>query len=121
VAAGQVAAKVKVKAEGPEAGDDGEESKDQYKKLKKRMKETYKKISETLDAGGLPDARTVRLFLTDSDEMIEWPDRGDEYYEPYRKACLLFREAFDAEDLEGCRTARGELEQVKKDCHAEYK
>lgn len=94
-----------------------------YKHLKKRMKSSFKSIGEAIEHQQLPDADTLHAFLADSDQMTAFAGGkyGQEYYPAYLEACRNLAQAFAARDIEALAAAYGSLDQLKKDCHKQYK
>lgn len=92
-----------------------------YKDLKKRMNGQFKKILESLSNDALPPETVVTAFLADSKLMIKYPKYGAEYYGDFDQACTRFREAYVRHDLAACKTAGGELDRLKRDCHKKHK
>jgi XXXCH domain-containing protein len=92
-----------------------------YKSLKKRMKQSFKAITETLMADVMPGEAVVTAFIQDSKLMMNFPDKGAEFYDEYDKALMTFANAFEAKDMAACKAAGIALNKLKKDCHSRYK
>nr|MBF0221926.1 GAK system XXXCH domain-containing protein [Desulfobulbaceae bacterium] len=92
-----------------------------YKYLKKRMKGAFKSIGNSLLAGEIPNDTTVGQFLDDSEVMVTYPGRGDEFYERYTAACREFSSAFESGKLEELSDKFTLLTKLKEECHGQYK
>lgn len=92
-----------------------------YGSLKKRLKSSWKAVQEAVAAGSLPGETAAAAFLADSELMLVFPGKGDEYYAPYAAALAQFRRALGRGDLAGLKRACAELDRVKVQCHARYK
>ncbi|THB69891.1 MAG: GAK system XXXCH domain-containing protein [Desulfovibrio sp.] len=92
-----------------------------YKTLKKRMKSDFKAIKEALEAGQFPGLEVMRSFHHDSELMVEYPGKGDEFYPAYSKAVREFVAAVENQDLAKARDAANLLEELKEACHDRYK
>lgn len=92
-----------------------------YKYLKKRMKGAFKSIGNSLLAGEIPNDTTVGQFLDDSEVMVTYPGRGDEFYERYTAACREFSAAFESGNREDLRDKFTLLSKLKEECHSLYK
>lgn len=98
----------------------GAEVKPKYKSLKKRMKKPWKMILEALQAGTMPDAGLVQSFVRDSELMVTYPGKGDEFYGAYRVGLERFASAYEAGDQQAAADAAAALERLKKACHDRY-
>ena len=92
-----------------------------YKSLKKEMKSTFREISRCLNQDVLPTAETVELFVKQGIEMTEYPGKGDEHYEEFRRWCQDLKEAFGNGDMAGCRAAHQELQRMRIECHSDHR
>ncbi|MES9995702.1 GAK system XXXCH domain-containing protein [Desulfovibrio aminophilus] len=124
--AGRAVVKLKAKHEesGGAASPSGRQPKavgPKYGPLKKRLKRSWKVVREAVLAGRAPDAALAEAFVADSERMVAFPAKGDEYYAPYQAALESFRAALKSGDAVALRAACDELERVKVQCHARYK
>ena len=94
--------------------------KPKYKSLKKRMKKPWKMIRETLALGNLPDRALVEAFVKDSELMVTYPGKGDEFYGAYTVGLERFAAAYEAGDVQAAADAAQALERMKKACHDRY-
>lgn len=92
-----------------------------YKKLKKRMGAGFKKIKTHLKNDRMPPPADLEPFYLDCLAMIDYPGKGDEYYPRFKKAALRMMEMARAQDPTGFTTTIEAIDQMRKDCHAEYK
>lgn len=129
--AGRAVVKVKAKHEDPSAPAPAKSAgkapakaatgRPKYGSLKKRLKSSWKAVQEAVAAGSLPEGPMAAAFLADSELMILFPGKGDEYYKPYATALAAFRQALSRGDLAALKKACAELDRVKVQCHARYK
>lgn len=129
--AGRTVVKVKAKHEDPSAPAPAKSAgkapakaatgRPKYGSLKKRMKSSWKVVQGSVAAGALPPEAATASFLADSELMILFPGKGDEYYKPYAAALAAFRQALGRGDMAALKKACVELERVKVQCHARYK
>lgn len=91
-----------------------------YKSLKKRMKTEFKAIKMALQQGTLPERALVHAFARDSELMITYPGKGDEYYKDYESALQQFLVAVSEADLEAVSKSVAALDHCKKVCHDKY-
>jgi XXXCH domain-containing protein len=103
------------------AGLSKEKAKPKYKDLKKQMKSSFKHIRESLAASQVPAPEIVESFLHDSKLMIGYPGYGDEHYQAYFEACSRFSAAYVTGDLAALKEHTEVLNQIKSDCHKQYK
>lgn len=96
-------------------------SRPKYGSLKKRLKGPWKIMQTAAAARVLPAAEAIAAFVADSEAMIAFPGKGDEYYAPYREALKIFQEAVRRKDAAAFAEAVAGLERVKAQCHARYK
>jgi len=92
-----------------------------YKKLKKIMEEQFKQIHDILAMNQSPDTQLMLSFFQNSNLMVSFKDRGEIHYEPYISALERFKTAVSTNDLLSCKVIYKELNQIKIDCHKEYK
>jgi XXXCH domain-containing protein len=92
-----------------------------YDDLKERMKSDWKKILSALEGGRLPAPDLMRAFVADSDLMVRYPGKGDEYYEEYAARVRDLDAAFAAGDVSGAGSAAAEVDRLYKACHDRYK
>jgi len=98
-----------------------DKGKPKYKKLKKMMEEQFKQIHDLLAMNQLPDTQLMLSFFQNSNLMVSFKDRGEIHYEPYISALERFKTAVSTNDLLSCKVIYKELNQIKIDCHKEYK
>ena len=117
-------AEMKLKIKGisaPVVRLDGKPRAESYKTIKKRMKTSFKFIQHSLGNLMLPSAEIVETFLQDSLAMCAHHDRGNADYGPHLKLCNELKTAFDQKDRAALQAIIGELDAVKKTCHAAAK
>ncbi len=96
-------------------------SRPKYGSLKKRLKSSWKAVQEAVAAGSLPAETAAAAFLADSELMMAFPGKGDEYYAPYAEALAAFRQALGRGDLAALKRTCAALDRVKVQCHARHK
>ena len=97
------------------------DGKPKYSTLKKWMKKEFKAIREALALGQMPDPDLAESFVADSQLMVTYPGKGDEFYPAYAAATAAFAAAVAAGDLAAAQEAAAGLDALKRDCHERYK
>ncbi len=92
-----------------------------YKKLKKRMKKSFKALSSSAREGSLPDEKVLGAFIEDSGIMVQYPDKGEEFYEEYKSSVTELDQAFKQSDLIKFQAAVDALNKIQKKSHEKYK
>jgi XXXCH domain-containing protein len=92
-----------------------------YNRLKKQMKESYQLLKQARDEGHLPREADINLFLSQSDEMVSYPDKGEPLYAPYIKACNNLRSAYESKSQTAYNAALEKIDGLKKQAHHQYK
>lgn len=95
-------------------------AKPRYTHLKKRMKAHFKAIQAAVSEGQLPERGVVNDFVRDSELMITYPGKGDEFYGAYRRATEQFMVAVTEGDLAAVAATVDELERQKQVCHDKH-
>jgi XXXCH domain-containing protein len=118
--------KLKHKSEPVPIGDDPAAAdtppkKEKYKSLKKRLQKSYDAIRESLGEDRLPASGVVDEFVRDSLAMATYPDKGEEFYDAYLRACDLFLAAFQAGDLAQLKLRCREIHDLRGQAHDKYK
>ena len=91
-----------------------------YGSLKKRMKKSFKNIMYALHENTWPAMVDIDDFIQDSERLVLYPGKGDEFYSTYAEAVNGFREAVQAQDLEAAFQAAHLLNTIKTQCHKKY-
>ncbi len=91
-----------------------------YKVLKKLMKAQFKDIRAALAEGRMPERDLAHGFVRNSDLMVTYPGKGDEFYGQYSQAVQNFMSKVTENDIPGAAAAAEELENQKKICHEKY-
>ncbi len=92
-----------------------------YKALKKRMQKNFRTIRKSRDTGLLPRASEVDRFLRDARTMISFHERGENYYDPFIKACETLGTTFSEGDIETFVGTIDEIDKIRGHCHREHK
>ncbi len=93
-----------------------------YKDLKKRMAKDFKAIKKScMQEQAIPKSDLIERFYQDSKTMCSYPNKGEEFYEPFLKQVDLFYDVFKTSDLEAMSAALTALGQIRNDCHDKYK
>jgi XXXCH domain-containing protein len=92
-----------------------------YKALKKRMGKSFRAVRSALEAGAEPGAGDVRAYLDDGRRMCTFPGKGDPMYPGFLSALDRFEAALAAGDAAGALRLAGEMQRMKKECHARFK
>jgi XXXCH domain-containing protein len=91
-----------------------------YGSLKKRMKKSFKNIMYALHENTWPAMIDIDDFIKDSEQMVLYPGKGDEFYSAYAEAVTGFRVAVQAQDMEAAFQAAHLLNTIKTQCHKKY-
>ncbi len=91
-----------------------------YGSLKKRMKKSFKSIMYALHESTWPSMVDIDDFLRDSEEMVRYPGKGDEFYPAYSEALTAFADAVRRQDLEAAFQGAHLLNTLKTQCHKKY-
>lgn len=91
-----------------------------YGSLKKRMKKSFKNIIYALHENTWPAMVDIDDFIQDSERMVLYPGKGDEFYSTYSEAVTRFREAVQTQDMEAAYQAAHLLNTIKTQCHKKY-
>ncbi|MBF0508986.1 MAG: GAK system XXXCH domain-containing protein [Deltaproteobacteria bacterium] len=126
---GQVMMKLKVEHDRTASGEEEDlietDHPDQiatkYKTLKKSMKTGMKVMAQFLSNNELPPRLVVQSFLSQANQMITFPGKGDEHYLEFGKECDDLKVAFDQGDVNLMRIKCDALNSLKKQCHAQFK
>ena len=97
------------------------EKKGDYKALKKEMKGTFNKLKEAAKEHQLPAGDIFEKFLLQSNEMVQFPNKGEEFYHDYKKGCAELQSAYVDRDEARYVLAIEKLDMIKKQAHARYK
>lgn len=113
---------VKVKVSKTEAQEEEEDVQaEKYKQLKKRMEKYFKELEENLGQDEMPSREIVSVFLRDSESMVEYPGKGDAFYQDFKQDCSAFQEAFENEDLPQLKETVSRLAVLRDSCHERHK
>jgi XXXCH domain-containing protein len=85
------------------------------------MSRSFRKIVDKLQEGELPKKETVASFCADTEVMLLSLDRGEEHVEAFRKDAMALLAAVEKQDKEAAVASAGNLNQMRKECHARYK
>lgn len=85
------------------------------------MHQSFKTLRNSIDSGKLPDKGSVEQFLAEASLMITYPGFGDEFYGPFKVACLKLLSFHEANDLDGFRGQITSIHTLKKQCHNRFK
>ncbi|RJO73211.1 MAG: GAK system XXXCH domain-containing protein [Myxococcales bacterium] len=85
------------------------------------MNDDYKLIVRKIKIGDLPNATVVERFHRDSLLMTSYPDKGEEFYVPFRQAIDTFVNAVRGENIAQAKTALGQVDHLRKTAHRRYK
>ncbi len=91
-----------------------------YGSLKKRMKKSFKNIMYALHENSWPAMIDIEDFIRDSEQMVLYPDKGDEFYPAYNEAVAAFAAAVRQQDLDAAYQAAHLLNTLKTQCHKKY-
>lgn len=91
-----------------------------YGSLKKRMKKSFKNIMYALHDQAWPDAQDIESFVLDSRAMVQYPGKGDEFYQEYSAAVAAFQASVAARDMDGATHQAHLLNDLKTRCHKLY-
>jgi XXXCH domain-containing protein len=91
-----------------------------YGSLKKRMKKSFKNIMYALHENSWPTMIDIEDFIRDSEQMVLYPGKGDEFYPAYAEAVAAFADAVRRQDLEAAYQAAHLLNTLKTQCHKKY-
>ena len=91
-----------------------------YGSLKKRMKKSFKNIMYALHENSWPTMIDIEDFIRDSEQMVLYPDKGDEFYPAYNEAVAAFAAAVRQQDLDAAYQAAHLLNTLKTQCHKKY-
>lgn len=91
-----------------------------YGSLKKRMKKSFKNIMYALHENSWPTMVDIEDFIRDSEQMVLYPDKGDEFYPAYNEAVAAFADAVRLQDLDAAYQAAHLLNTLKTQCHKKY-
>jgi XXXCH domain-containing protein len=92
-----------------------------YEKLKKAMKDEYELIEEAAERDELPAAEVMDSFYANCQEMVTYPDKGDEYYDGFTAIANDLNQAVQNGDLGAFKHALSSMKNSKKACHDRYK
>ena len=92
-----------------------------YKHLKKKMKDSYRLLKTAQAAGELPEEAVITLFLSQSEQMVTYPDKGEPLYARYIDACHQLKAAYYQKDQAAFNVAMGNMDELKKQAHHTYK
>ena len=104
-----------------EAPDRKRDVKPPVKKLKKRMAKSFKAVLDVLQEGELPRLEQVGSFCADTDIMFSVMDKAQENFPAFKAKCRDLLVAVEHGNLENAIDAAGDINQLRKDCHARYK
>lgn len=122
---GRISLKIEVKhddeSDSDSKDDSGYSTIKKYRAAKKRMKHAFKDICQAVSEGKAPSEPLTESFFRDSDIMVAYPRRGEEYYKEYIHACEEFRSALEKKDLDSAAVLCEKIKKIKSVCHKQYK
>lgn len=92
-----------------------------FGKLKKDMKSSFKELVAAVQSKKMPADEIVALFLDQSELMVSFPGKGDEFYPAYTTACEMLHKGWQEKDFELLKVAMAEITSQMKACHKIYK
>ncbi|GEM_PF-1966425 len=104
-----------------DAPDRKRDVKPPVKKLKKRMAKSFKAVLDVLQEGELPRLDQVGSFCADTDIMFSVMDKAQEHFPAFKAKCRDLLGAVEHGNLENAIDAAGDINQLRKECHARYK
>lgn len=92
-----------------------------FRPLKKGLRLTFRQMREAVESGRLPDKTVLTQFVDEVTLMTSYPGFGDEFYEPFLRACQELLELFKADNQAGFAKQLALIHTLKKECHGRFK
>ena len=92
-----------------------------FRPLKKNLRQSFNEIRHIIESGKLPDKKIVGQFQDEVSLMVSYPGFGDQFYGPFKEACLKLLALHEANDIEGFQKQVASIRSLKKQCHGQFK